>query len=58
MIFNLELEVKYGQIIRNILEIIIMEKKMELEHIYGKIRLCIKVNGKIILWKDSVFIIL
>ena len=58
MIHNLESDMKYGMILQIIMVIIIMEKKMELELIYGKIKLCIKENGKKILWKDMVFILL
>ena len=58
MIHNMEQDMKFGMILRLIMEIIIMEKKMELGHIYGKINLCIKENGKIILWKVLEFIIL
>ena len=58
MIHNLESDMKYGMILLIIMVIIIMEKKMELELIYGKIKLCIKENGKKILWKDMVFILL
>ena len=58
MIYNLEQGMNYGMILQLIMEIIIMGKKMELELIYGKIKLCIKENGKIILYMDLEFIVL
>ena len=55
---NMELVMKYGMILLNIMAIIIMGKKMELVLIIGRINQCIRGSGKIILWKDLVFIIL
>ena len=48
-ILNLELDTKFGAILHNIREIIIMGKKMELAVIYGKIKHHIKESGKIII---------
>jgi len=56
MIYNLVLDMKYGMILLNIQVNIIMEKKKELVHIFGKIKIYIKVNGKIIIWTDMEYI--
>ena len=46
---DLVLDMKYGMILFNIQVNIIMEKKKELVHFFGQIKLYIKVNGKMII---------
>lgn len=46
MIHNMVKGMKSGQTLLNILENIQMVRKMVLEHIYGRIKRCMKENGR------------
>lgn len=54
MIYNMDLERKYGLMDLNTKEIISKEKNTEVGYIYGKMAQCIMVIGLIIESKDMV----